>query len=397
MSLQEQDISKQFNNARIVIPVVLGLLVSGLMLYYNLSDVRFEKVEAGLGLYKWKDANGDGIVQLSDAKEFIAVKNNGDYIRITYKEILSSINWTIYTLFWLVLAWSMMLLRDVMYMYRIRMLSDKELSWRQSFNVVAVWEFASSLTPGVVGGAALAMFILNREKIALGKATALVMITTMFDNLFFLLMIPLMYLLIGHSTFFPPIEGKAILGVELGVEGLFWVAYGFVLFFFTFLFVGLIIRPQIVKRFLRIVFSLPLLKRFKSKAIQTGEEIELASTSLKGKPFSYWIKPFLATAIAWTGRFMVINFIIQGFVSLGIVDHFKLYARELGMWILMLVSPTPGGSGVAEYTFTVFLGEFIPFGMAIIFAILWRLISYYPYLFLGSIVLPRWLKKTKEK
>jgi len=397
MSLQEQDISKQFNNARIVIPVVLGLLVSGLLLYYNLSDVRFEKVEAGLGLYKWKDANGDGVVQLFDTEEFVLVKNNGDYNRITYKEILSSINWTIYTLFWLVLAWSMMLLRDVMYMYRIRMLSDKELSWRQSFNVVAVWEFASSLTPGVVGGAALAMFILNREKIALGKATALVMITTMFDNLFFLLMIPLMYLLIGHSTFFPPIEGKAILGVELGVEGLFWVAYGFVLFFFTFLFVGLIIRPQIVKRFLRIVFSLPLLKRFKSKAIQTGEEIELASTSLKGKPFSYWIKPFLATAIAWTGRFMVINFIIQGFVSLGIVDHFKLYARELGMWILMLVSPTPGGSGVAEYTFTVFLGEFIPFGMAIIFAILWRLISYYPYLFLGSIVLPRWLKKTKEK
>lgn len=396
MSLQEKDISKQFNNTRIIIPVLLGLLVSGLLLYYNLSEVRFEKVEVGLGLYKWKDFNGDGIIQLSDASEFVSVKNNGNYSKITYKEILSDINWTIYTLLWLVLAWSMMLLRDTMYMYRIRALTDKELSWKQAFNVVAVWEFASSLTPGVVGGAGLAMFILNREKIALGKATALVMITTMFDNLFFLLAIPLVYFLIGQSTFFPPIQGKLILGIEFGVEGLFWLAYGFVLFFFVFLFVGLLIKPQIVKRFLGLVFSLPFIKRWKLKAIKTGEEIELASESLKGKPFSYWVKPFLATAIAWTGRFMVINFIIQGFVSLGLSDHFKLYARELGMWILMLVSPTPGGSGVAEYTFTVFLGEFIPVGTAIVFAIIWRLISYYPYLFLGSIVLPRWLNKTKK-
>lgn len=395
MPLQEKDISKQFSNSKIIIPVLLGLLVSGLLLYFNLSEVRFEKVELGQGSYEWIDANNDGEIQLSDASEFLTVKNGGNYNLITYKEILQGINWTIYTLLWLVLALSMMMLRDVMYMYRIRMLTDKELSWKQSFNVVAVWEFASSLTPGVVGGAALAMFILNREKIALGKATALVMITTMFDNLFFLLMIPLVYSLIGHSTFFPPIDSKVILGVEFGVEGLFWLAYGFVLLFFAFLFVGLLIKPQIVKRFLSSVFSLPFIKRWKSKAIITGQEIELASESLKGKPLSYWVKPFLATAIAWTGRFMVINFIIQGFVSLGLSDHFKLYARELGMWILMLVSPTPGGSGVAEYTFTVFLGEFIPVGTAIIFAILWRLISYYPYLFLGSIVLPRWINKTK--
>lgn len=396
MGIQENDIAKQFNNTRIIIPVLLGLLVSGLLLYYNLSEVRFEKVEAGLGLYKWKDSNADGIIQLSDASEFIAVKNNGNFTKITYKEILQDINWTIYTLFWLILAWFVMLLRDVMYMYRIRMLSDKELSWKQSFNVVAVWEFASSLTPGIVGGAALAMFILNREKIALGKATALVMITTMFDNLFFLLMIPLVYFLIGHSTFFPPIDGKELFGIEFGVEGLFWLAYGFVLFFFSFLFVGLIIKPQLVKRFLSLVFSFPFIRRWKSKALKTGEEIELASSALKGKSFSYWVKPFVATAVAWTGRFMVINFIIQGFISLGIADHFKLYARELGMWILMLVSPTPGGSGVAEYTFTVFLGEFIPVGTAIVFAILWRLISYYPYLFIGSIVLPRWINKTKK-
>ena len=47
------------------------------------------------------------------------------------------------------------------------------------------------------------------------------------------------------------------------------------------------------------------------------------------------------------------------------------------MWIMMLVSPTPGGSGFAEFVFSKYLGEFLPSaGVAIAMAILWRLISY---------------------
>ena len=60
------------------------------------------------------------------------------------------------------------------------------------------------------------------------------------------------------------------------------------------------------------------------------------------------------------------------------------------MWIMMLVSPTPGGSGFAEYVFKEFLGAYIPAG-AIALALCWRLISYYPYLVVGAILLPRWV------
>jgi len=73
------------------------------------------------------------------------------------------------------------------------------------------------------------------------------------------------------------------------------------------------------------------------------------------------------------------------------------------MWIILLVTPTPGGSGVAEVTFKEFLGEFIATGLsldinttkfatvAIAFALLWRLISYYPYLIIGAILVPKWV------
>ncbi|HCT71060.1 MAG TPA: hypothetical protein DF409_08540 [Bacteroidales bacterium] len=73
-----------------------------------------------------------------------------------------------------------------------------------------------------------------------------------------------------------------------------------------------------------------------------------------------------------------------------------IYARQLMMWVIMLVSPTPGGSGIAEYFFPVFLREFIkgPAGdLTTLVALSWRLLSYYPYLIIGAIVLPLWLRR----
>ena len=68
------------------------------------------------------------------------------------------------------------------------------------------------------------------------------------------------------------------------------------------------------------------------------------------------------------------------------------------MWIIMLVSPTPGGSGFSEFAFTRYMGEFIPVdaatlgSVAIAMALIWRMISYYPYLLIGAIVFPKWIK-----
>ena len=67
------------------------------------------------------------------------------------------------------------------------------------------------------------------------------------------------------------------------------------------------------------------------------------------------------------------------------------------MWVILLVSPTPGGSGVAEYAFPIFLGDFIPPGLETALGLLWRLLSYYPYLFIGFIILPFWIRRVYLK
>jgi hypothetical protein len=60
-----------------------------------------------------------------------------------------------------------------------------------------------------------------------------------------------------------------------------------------------------------------------------------------------------------------------------------IFARQ---WYvdLMLVSPTPGGVVLQNFFFGIF-GEFIVVGSLIpILVVLWRLVTYYPYLIIGA-------------
>ena len=68
------------------------------------------------------------------------------------------------------------------------------------------------------------------------------------------------------------------------------------------------------------------------------------------------------------------------------------------MWILMLVMPTPGDSGFVETVFTSYMADFVPVvGFTVIMALIWRLVTYYPYLLIGAIITPGWLKNNFKR
>ena len=69
--------------------------------------------------------------------------------------------------------------RDVAYMVRIRVLTDNFLSWRKSFQVIMIWEFASAVIPPSLGGGfAVAIYLLNKEKIELGKSISVILFSS---------------------------------------------------------------------------------------------------------------------------------------------------------------------------------------------------------------------------
>jgi glycosyltransferase 2 family protein len=383
-------IERSFQGWKMWLAIAIGLFVAGWMLYHNISEARFLKVETGQGNYSWRDSNGNNLVDQNLPGEFYLDPKNGDYKRETLGDSLAEANWTSQSIVWLFIAVLFMVGRDLFYIIRIRLLTNKELSYKSGFYVIMLWEFASALSPGVVGGAAVAMFILNREKIALGRSTSIVIVTAMLDNLFYVLLIPLVFLFIDQQDLFPRSTGG-----DIAVKWVFWIGFSVILAVCTFLFASIFLLPKLATKFLSFFFRLPILNRWRDSALQTGRDIEIASREMRKETFLFWLKVFGATCASWISRYLVINAILQAFLSLGFIDHIVILGKQLVLWLFMLVSPTPGGSGVAEYAFGELLSSFSSSALLLTaLAVLWRLISYFPYLFIGAILLPRWIRKT---
>lgn len=376
-----------FKKWRIYLVLFLGLSITGAFLLYNLTRTEFRQVDAGTGTYRWTDHNHNHRVDHNDPKEFSA-DPKGNYIRQSAWEVLQSVSWSSHTVFWLFLAILGMVGRDLGYMLRIRVLSKHFLSWRQSFRVIMMWEFASALAPGVMSGATVAMFILNREKMALGRATAVVICTAFLDNLFYVLFIPLLFLLLPAQHLFP--ESSGISGT---LSTLFWTGYGIFTLICIALFTSIFIYPKFIGNLLKLLTKPNWMKRFRNGARQTGEDIAQTALIMRKESFLFWLKAFGFTVFSWSSRFLVINCILQAFLSLGWLQQLQVFLKQFVLWMFLRVSPTPGGSGMAEWSFSELLADFNDSLVLLgTMAVLWRLISYFPYLFIGAAILPRWLK-----
>jgi glycosyltransferase 2 family protein len=337
-------IKKSLSTKKIILPIILGLGVAFWLLYKNYDPAAF-----------------------------------------------TFFHWTWQATLWLLGALLMMIVRDLAYMYRVRVLTEKKLSWKQSLQVIMLWEFSSAISPSVVGGTGPAIYFLYKEGINSGKSTAVVLTAIFLDEVFFILMIPLLYFSFG-SLIFPPETFEFSHSVRMALV----IGYVIILGYTLILAYTLLINPYFFKWLLSFVFLIPFLRKRRMRARKLANQLIITSHELKGMSLAYWVKAFVATIFSWSGRYMVVNFMFMAFFfsTLTLQDHFLIYARQLTMWIILLVSPTPGGSGVAEFIFSDFLGDMIPhIAWAIPLALLWRLLTYYPYLFIGAVMLPAWLKK----
>jgi glycosyltransferase 2 family protein len=249
------------------------------------------------------------------------------------REAFRAINWVNQSYFFIFLALMMMVVRDFAYMVRIRILTDGQLGWRKSFDVIMLWEFASAVTPSIIGGSAIALYIVNKEGINMGRTTAIVMITALLDELFYIIMVPIMILLVGTQYLFTSQGEYVFLNTKFGTQGIFVIGYLFILALTSIIVYGIFLNPRGVKLILLNIFKLPFLRKWRERAAETGNEIIITSREMKGKPFVFWLKAFTATMFSWTGRFLVVNFLILAFVSGG--DQLLIYARQLVMWVIL--------------------------------------------------------------
>ncbi len=314
----------------------------------------------------------------------------------TNAEMLSHLQITWKAVFWLFVACCFMIGRDLGYMIRIRILSENELLWKQAFRIIMLWEFTSAITPSTVGGTAVAVVFIHKEGISLGRSTSIVLATSFLDELYFVIMFPLILLIVGKNALFTTSlqgTGPALLDNLVIVAS---IGYAIILAWVILVGYGLFVNPEKIKQILLCIFRLPLLKRWRESAEKAGDDIVSSSRELRKKSFSFWIKAFMATFFSWTSRYFVINAVLLAFFV--IEDHFLIFARQLVAWIMMIISPTPGGSGFSEIILGRYIRDAIPAdliyagGIALAVTIIWRIISYYPYLIIGTVILPGWIQ-----
>ena len=291
---------------------------------------------------------------------------------------------------YMLLAFLAVIVRDVGYIYRIKVLTNNELSWLSSFYVIVLWEFSSAVTPSVVGGGIVAIFLLLKEKISLGKSLAYVIITSIFDNLFFISATTLGF----FGVYEPIFTSISTIGSQLGssLKWLFWLSYTVVFTYTLVMLLAIFVRPRLFKWLLIRITRIRFLRKWQYTARRHGEELVLISETLQGKPPIYWLRLGCITLVVWSVRYLVVNMIMAAYVDLCFSDHLMILGKQIIMWTIMLVSPTPGSSGTAEFFYKQLyestLGEY-----TLITNILWRMLAYYIYLIVGLICLPRWVKR----
>lgn len=302
----------------------------------------------------------------------------------------SKIEWNKHLWFYLGIAIGIYVLRHLFYAYRLKILADHKFTFKHAIELVFIWEFASAISPTSIGGSAVAVFFLSQEKISAAKAVSIVLYTVIVDSIFFLISMVLLLMYFGPVMIRPGMEGllDGKYGYLFVTVWLFIFSYGGILLWGLF-------RPKVISAILNGLAKLPLIRRFREGLEQIGRDVITTSKELRTKPLSFHFQAILLTVGAWVTRFVAVNFIILALISAdwSFMDHFLVYARSETMYVITQFSPTPGGSGVMELVFSGFFADYISKPIGSLAALLWRLITYYPYLIVGALIIPNWIRR----
>ena len=311
-----------------------------------------------------------------------------------FSAVMSTMHFDFRSVICIILGFLCMFGRDFGLTWRFRALTDRKLTWKQAWKVDMLCEFTNCVTPSAVGGSSLGMVFLNSQGIEMGRATTLMLTTLFMDELFFVVACPFIVLFTSSTDIF----ASTGTGFSHGIKYTFWVVY-FIITLWTFiLFTGIIWKPAWIKKTLYKISGWRWLKKWGSQISGLGDNMVATSVELRKKPFSFWLEVFWGTALAWTSRYLVVNVLFLGFIPADDRYQWVILARQFVIWVVLMVSPTPGGAGLSEWLFSEYYGDMVSgAGIALVLAIFWRLITYYLYLVIGAVMVPAWLKKTIEQ
>jgi hypothetical protein len=310
--------------------------------------------------------------------------------------LITHMKYTVRILMGIGFAILMLGLRDFGYVMRLRLLTDNQISLKQSIQTILLWEFGSAITPGMLGGKAVAIYLLIKNGINAAKASSIVLLAIIFDEILFILAFPLFFFIVGDQMLTPSMGCAEVAALQQKLSFLSniqyvkqasWMMLGFLFLFVFLVFVGVFVVPSHIRNLLYAVSKIPLVNRKQQSIVVFADDIYESSLVYRRKPSIFWVNLVLYTMLSWIGRYLVGVAIVWAFASPSLFDFLIVYAKQYTLWLQFYLPTTPGSSGLAEMLFITFYCQYIPEGFTAVAAFFWRFVSYYVYLFIGIIVL----------
>ena len=290
--------------------------------------------------------------------------------------------------------------RDFAFMYKLRLSTGSKMTWLKTFQTITMWEFCACITPKI-SEAPLVLFVLKNSGLTYGKSVAVLMLNAFFDNLAFVVVFTVLYLTLGSqmllfSTNCADLQGHPFIQGIRQFADKAWIGYVLILSACVFLGVALFILPHATRKFFHQLAEVKFLSHFKKNIAHLGDEIEITAHEFRNKPLNFWWKMSVATLINWVSRYLLATTLLFTFANTDL-NLLHVFSRQYVLWIFTSIPATPGASGVAELSFIALNCEFMPVGLSAAIALVWRMYSYYLYVLLGLIVLPKWAKQLSQK
>ena len=311
-----------------------------------------------------------GVLFLSiDAATFdVLTKADGEYL--------------FYSALLVVMGWSL----DGVKFVCLSKAAGESLTMRQTMSVVWINYFGCAITPMQSGGGPFQIYLLYRNGVSVGKSVAITLVRTI--QVLFLLAVIVPFALIAEPEFFAK---HMVLKWFVGYVIIFISASFFIL-------AVSVVRPQWIKR-----WSSGTLLRMKNigvlkpkrlfRAIRwINREIDNYSTNIRlfTSTGRKWF--FISLIVAAIHLLVYMSIMPCLIVSMGFhVSYIQCILAESLLLFLLYFVPTPGGSGAAEGGAAAVFALFVPWNLAGVMAVAWRLLSEYTGVALGTVIAIRLL------
>jgi glycosyltransferase 2 family protein len=260
--------------------------------------------------------------------------------------------------------------------WRIQLLANSPaVTLSRSTRALLLSLYGAAVTPGSTGANVALAWYLSRY-VDSRRATATAIFTLSLDLVYFAWSLPVWFIILQlkgidlHLAVIGPILGVVVGLFALFAGGLAW---------------SLSYQTKRLEGIAWWITGLRFLKRFRRGALRFIRETADAMLEIRGLPPQRQFLLHLSTTLGFLLHFAVANMVAAG---LGLpVDHVDLLAMQSIIIALSFVVPTPGGAGFFE----VALGSSvrsagIPDAAVAPFLVIWRVLSYYLYVFIGPFI-----------